>query len=232
MTLWAVEFIVVSLVAFPSHFFLTISTQKMISMKSNFGPGSFSFCCHNLSSNDCLSTTTTNSAIFSKIMMLTEKVTFFGRVKFSIQWTLAFKTDEATFRMVGFVESVHGLSNNGFSTGPTSRTETGLPASRAVRKTINTFTDSGRIFAKIFLAHVAEQVIQMPHHLEGFQVIHSRRDEFATSATSSRVVVKHQRLHQLLARVARCPSTKTAHLNGSLGGMFISPQIFHMHVSG
>ena len=74
-------------------------------------------------SNNWLSTSTTQSARLFEIMCLTEEVAIFGGIKGAVQLSLAFVTGEAGVGVETLVQRIHSGPNDGFATLTTGRTE-------------------------------------------------------------------------------------------------------------
>lgn len=83
------------------------------------------------------------------------------------QLFLADSADEVV-RMVRFVERIDSRALDGFLAMATGRAEGLLPVFYAIRVAVHALADVS-VF-ELALAHLAQQVVHVPHHVEGLQV--------------------------------------------------------------
>ena len=149
------------------HLSLTEIAFKVLEMIFDLFRGARDRHGDNFTRNDGLLAATANKTKMLIVIVLAEGFSVLRREKLSSQAFLANCANKVV-RMIGFVECVDGRSFNGLFAVATRGTERLLPMLSAVSVAVDALANAS-VF-ELALAHLAQQMINMPQHIERLQV--------------------------------------------------------------
>jgi len=177
-----------SLVLLPREVLVAISAVEMVSMEADLWEFTISFHCYYLAGNNRFTTSTAYTSSLFKVVSFAQEVAILGSIKLAIQLRFTLETNKTSLRVKALIKGVYSRTNNSLLTSTARRAETLLPIIRTVSKSIDSLTNL-RAITEIFTTNVAEQMVKVPLHHKGGDVI--TNNGLTTGAACSRNVAHH-----------------------------------------